>query len=67
MDTKEFRTTAHQMVDWMADYMENTTRYDVKPKVKPGDIKNQLPTSAPQTGEDFQAISIASFKSGGVS
>ena len=56
METKEFRQAAHQLVDWMADYMENTDRYDVKPAIRPGAIKNQLPASAPIEGEDFQKL-----------
>ncbi len=56
METKEFRKVAHQLVDWMADYMENTGRYDVKPALRPGDIKKQLPASAPVGAEDFSKI-----------
>ena len=56
METQEFRKNAHQLVDWMADYMENTGRYPVKPDVRPGDIKKQLPMSAPESGEDFSQL-----------
>ncbi len=56
METKEFRAAAHQLVDWMADYMENTGTYNVRPLLRPGDIKNQLPASAPLEGEAFNKL-----------
>jgi aromatic-L-amino-acid decarboxylase len=56
METNEFRKAAHQLVDWMADYMEGTHRYPVKPALRPGDIKKQLPDSAPEKPESFDKV-----------
>ncbi len=56
MNNEEFRTNAHQVVDWMADYLANQEKYPVKPDISPGDIRNQLPEHAPAEGEDFQKI-----------
>jgi aromatic-L-amino-acid decarboxylase len=56
MTNDEFRLHAHELADWMADYLENVVQYPVKPDLKPGDIKNQLPIAAPAEGEDFKAI-----------
>ena len=56
MDPKDFRASAHQLVDWMADYMENTSAFEVKPSVRPGDIKKQLPMAAPIEAEDFESL-----------
>lgn len=56
MTNEEFRKYAHELVDWMADYLANIEQYPVKPPVKPGDIKAQLPEAAPEQGEDFQEI-----------
>ncbi len=56
METKDFRQEAHRLVDWMADYMEKVGQYEVKPSIRPGDIKKQLPSSAPDEGEDFSRI-----------
>ncbi len=56
MDIADFRHQAHQLVDWMADYLENVQRYPVSPQVQPGDILAQLPAQAPESGEDFAAI-----------
>lgn len=56
MDKDEFREHAHELVDWMADYFEEVENYSVKPDVQPGDILEQLPNSAPQNSESFEAI-----------
>ena len=56
MDTEAFRKHAHELVDWMADYFENIEDYPVLPDVKPGDILDQLPKSAPQKAEPFDQI-----------
>lgn len=56
MKSEEFRKFAHELVDWMADYMENVRSYPVKSQVNPGDIIKQLPDSAPTEGESFEKI-----------
>lgn len=56
MNTEDFRKHAHELVDWMADYFENVENYPVLPKVKPGDIFNQIPESAPDDPESFETI-----------
>ena len=56
MTSSEFRKAAHEMVDWMADYMDNVGEYPVKPNIKPGDIKDQLPKIAPEEGDQFDSI-----------
>ncbi len=61
MTNEEFRTHAHEMVDWMADYLENLDKFPVKPDLRPGDIKCQLPVAAPMYSEDFREI-FADFK-----
>ncbi|KEO73585.1 pyridoxal phosphate-dependent decarboxylase family protein [Anditalea andensis] len=56
MDKKEFRKQAHQMVDWMADYLETKDSFHVSPKINPGEIYHQIPEMAPEEGEDYDAI-----------
>lgn len=56
MDTAEFRKRAHEMVDWMADYMENLGQLPVKPDIRPGDIRKQIPLTAPDESESFDLI-----------
>ena len=53
---EEFRKEAHQMVDWMADYLQGIEQYPVRSKVKPGEILNQLPSTGPEEGEEFCTI-----------
>ncbi|MCK4343652.1 MAG: aspartate aminotransferase family protein, partial [Bacteroidales bacterium] len=56
MQVNEFRTYAHQFVDWMADYIENIEQYPVKSQVNPGQIFDQLPDNPPETGESMADI-----------
>jgi aromatic-L-amino-acid decarboxylase len=56
MKPEEFRRHAHEMVDWMADYLAAVGDLPVKSQVKPGDIEAQLPAGPPQQGEDMTAI-----------
>jgi len=56
MTTEEFRKHAHELVDWMAGYMDNIEKYPVKSPVKPGDIFNQLPDDPPVKPESFDAL-----------
>ena len=52
----DFQTAAHQAVDWVAEYLRDTRRYPVLPKVKPGELGDSLPRSGPEQGESFAAI-----------
>ncbi len=56
MNSEDFRSYAHEMVDWMVDYFDNIEKLPVTPKVKPGDIKNSLPDAAPDSGEGMDQI-----------
>ena len=53
MTPEEFRKHAHELVDWMAGYMENVEKYPVKSPVKPGEIFNRLPDNPPLKPESF--------------
>lgn len=61
MTPDDFRKHAHELVDWMADYLGSVGKYPVKPDIQPGDIKSQLPAAAPVTGESFDKI-FSDFK-----
>ncbi len=52
----EFRKYAHELVDWMAGYMENVEKYPVKSPVRPGDIFNRLPDNPPLKPESFETL-----------
>lgn len=56
MDFKQFRQHAHELVDWMADYLEQVENYPVKSPVQPGDIYQQLPEAMPEQGEAWADI-----------
>ncbi len=56
MDSDEFRSHAHQMVDWMADYMDRVEDYPVRAQTRPGQVAEALPMSAPIAGEPMQQI-----------
>ena len=56
MNFDEFRKHAHELVDWMADYLENNEKYPVKSQVNPGDIIKQLPDKPPENAESFETL-----------
>jgi aromatic-L-amino-acid decarboxylase len=56
MTTEEFRKYAHELVEWMAGYMDNVEKYPVKSPVKPGEIFNQLPDDPPVKPESFDTF-----------
>ncbi len=52
----DFRRAGHEIVDWIADYLDNPRRYRVLPDMQPGDLARALPASAPDRGEPYGAI-----------
>ena len=56
MDSKQFRKSGKQLIDFIADYFENIEECRVIPDVKPGFLLEKLPSSAPKHGEDFSKI-----------
>ncbi|XP_044738335.1 histidine decarboxylase isoform X2 [Chrysoperla carnea] len=56
MDTKEYRIHGKEMVDYIADYLENIRDRDVFPSVKPGYLSKLIPDSAPLDGEPWPKI-----------
>ena len=61
MDPASFRRHGHQLVDWIAEYLEHSEKYPVLARVKPGEIAAALPPQAPEEGESFDAI-MADFE-----
>jgi aromatic-L-amino-acid decarboxylase len=56
MTPDEFRKHAHELVEWMAGYMENVETFPVKSLVKPGEIFNKIPDNPPQKAESFDSL-----------
>lgn len=61
MKTADFRRHGHELVEWIADYLEQVERYPVLSRARPGDIAAALPASAPEEGEPFETI-MADFE-----
>ena len=53
MTPDEFRKNAHELVEWMALYMENVESFPVKSQLKPGEIFNRIPGKPPRKSESF--------------
>ena len=56
MDAEAFRRHGHDLVDWIADYLNHTERYPVLSKNAPGAVRDALPSSPPTEGVPFDAI-----------
>uniref|UniRef100_A0A1I8HAE9 Aromatic-L-amino-acid decarboxylase n=1 Tax=Macrostomum lignano TaxID=282301 RepID=A0A1I8HAE9_9PLAT len=56
MDTATFRRVGKQMVDYVADYLENIGDRPVLPNVQPGYLRDLLPGAAPERPEDFEKV-----------
>ena len=53
MSPQEFRRHGHQVIDWIADYLENIESFPVLSRAEPGQIRASLPPHAPEAGEPF--------------
>lgn len=56
MSPEEFRRHGHEVVDWIADYYSRIESFPVLSRVKPGEVRSQLPPHAPQKGEPFDKV-----------
>lgn len=56
MTPDEFRRRGREIIDWIADYMEQVEDYPVLSAVKPGSIRSELPEHPPPTGETFDRV-----------
>lgn len=56
MPSGEFRNVGHQLVDWVADYLDQVEEYAVLPSVQPGDIRRSLPAEPPKEPEPMDRI-----------
>ncbi|HEX6142945.1 MAG TPA: pyridoxal-dependent decarboxylase, partial [Geminicoccaceae bacterium] len=55
-DLEAFRRQAHQLVDWMTDYLATVGQRPVRAQVRPGEVASCLPAAAPEEGEPFQDL-----------
>uniref|UniRef100_A0A8B9KBE2 Aromatic-L-amino-acid decarboxylase n=1 Tax=Astyanax mexicanus TaxID=7994 RepID=A0A8B9KBE2_ASTMX len=56
MDTAEFRRRGKEMVDYVADYLENIESRQVYPDVQPGYLRTLIPEDAPQEPETYEDV-----------
>ncbi|HQB37496.1 MAG TPA: hypothetical protein PLI41_08135, partial [Bacteroidales bacterium] len=56
MTPDEFRKHAHELVDWIAHYLENIEDYPVKSQSKPGEILKKLPDKPPSDPQSFDNL-----------
>ncbi|MFC1660144.1 pyridoxal phosphate-dependent decarboxylase family protein [Gemmatimonadota bacterium] len=56
MPVEEFRPAAHEVVDWIAGYLDRIDEYPVLATVEPGEVRGQLPETLPDQGEPLQSI-----------
>ncbi len=60
MEPEAFRRYGHQLVDWIAGYLEDAGKYPVLSQDTPGAIRHALPGSPPAYPEPMEAI-LADF------
>ncbi len=56
MDAEEFRKAGKEMIDYIADYLENIRDRRVLPTVEPGYLHKLIPDHAPQEGEKWEDV-----------
>jgi len=56
MSPDEFRRHGHEVVEWVADYLETVSERPVVSTVEPGSIRAKLPAAAPEHPEPFEVI-----------
>ena len=56
MPAEDFRKYGYEIVDWIANYFEHIEELPVLSQVQPDWLKDNLPMSAPENGEDFGDI-----------
>jgi len=60
-DPELFRRQAHEIVDWMADYLSQVGGKPVQPSAPPGAVRSALPAAPPAAAEPFERI-MADFE-----
>ncbi len=61
MPSEEFRRSAADVAEWVADYLDTVEQRPVLPDVDPGWLKGEVPLDMPREGEPMEAI-LADFE-----
>ena len=56
LDADGFRRHGHELVEWVASYLESLDEIPVAAAVEPGWVRSQLPAKAPAEPEPWEAI-----------
>jgi aromatic-L-amino-acid decarboxylase len=56
MSKEDFRRFGHELIDWVAEYLEHVEDLPVLAQIEPGDLKAQLPGVPPEKGEAMAQI-----------
>lgn len=56
MDAQQFRKAAMELVDFIANYLENIRERPVLPDVKPLYLQALVPSEAPEEGESWNDV-----------
>jgi len=56
MANEDFRRFGHELIDWVADYLERVEDLPVLSQIEPGELKGQLPTTPPEKGEPMSEV-----------
>ena len=56
MSPEEFRRHGHDVVDWIAEYLQQVDSYPVLPSVKPGEVRRELDEVVKGGAEPFQRL-----------
>jgi len=56
MTPEEFRRQAHELADWMADYLRDVGSLPIVSRSEPGQVRRALPARPPEAGEPFERI-----------
>ncbi|MBI2682098.1 MAG: aspartate aminotransferase family protein [Acidobacteriales bacterium] len=56
MSPDEFRKNAEAVVEWIARYQENVSKFPVLSQIEPGEVYAAFPEHPPQRGEPFEQV-----------
>ncbi|KAF0307576.1 Aromatic-L-amino-acid decarboxylase [Amphibalanus amphitrite] len=56
MDHEQFRQAGKEMIDYVADYLQNIRERRVLPTVQPGYLRALIPDEAPEEGESWREV-----------
>ena len=56
MDPEEFRSAAHELVDWIADFRTGLADLPVQTSVRPGEVRDALASVPPDKPEPLAAL-----------